>query len=86
MLRIVSITVATVLLDCVVGAGAGAPAVDESPAKTVPESTHASANANAKRFIICSPLRFEDAKPLITVCEVNTPLAYCPMAVHFICK
>ena len=69
MLRIVSITVATVLLDCVVGAGAGAPAVDESPgavagapvecaspANAVPESTHASAIANAKRFIIYSPL------------------------------
>lgn len=61
------ITVTATLLDCVVGAGApvecmspgtgsGAPVVCESPAKTEPESTHASATASAKRFIICSPL------------------------------
>jgi hypothetical protein len=55
-LRIVRITVAATLLDCVVGAGSGAPVVCTSPAKAEPERTHASAIANAKRFIVCSPL------------------------------
>ena len=44
-------------LDCVGGAtGAGAPTEYTSPANAEPDKTHASAIANAKRFIICSPL------------------------------
>lgn len=60
-LRIANITSAATL-DCVVGAGAsvecaspgagsGAPAVCMSPAKTEPESAHASAIASAKCLI-----------------------------------
>ena len=86
MLRIVSITVATTLLDCVAGAdagepvvcispgagapvvgispGAGAPVECISPAKAETESTHTSAIANTKRFIVCSPLSSSHASQL----------------------
>jgi len=44
------------------GGGAGAPVDGISPASAEPESTHASAIANARRFIVWgSPLSFEHA-------------------------
>ena len=44
--------------------GDGAPGVAMSPARAEPDSTHASAIANARRFILfISPLRVESYKP-----------------------
>ena len=71
---------ATMLLDCVVGAGApvecaspgagsGAPAECMSPAKAEPDRTHARATANAKRFIFGFSLEVGDASHFATVTE-----------------
>lgn len=55
---IVSITVVTTELDAS-GDGAGAAPVEcMSPAKAVPESAHASAIANTKRFIFVFSFEF----------------------------
>jgi hypothetical protein len=40
-----------------------------SPAKAVPESAHASAIANTKRFISVFSFEFEDARLLVTKTE-----------------
>jgi hypothetical protein len=45
--------------------GDGAPGLAMSPARAEPDSTHASAIANAKRFIIYSPLRIESCEDRI---------------------
>jgi hypothetical protein len=52
---IVSITVVTTELDA---CGDGASVVCMSPAKAVPESAHARAIANTKRFIFCFSFEF----------------------------
>ena len=54
---------------CVSPGGVGvspgaAPGLETSPARAEPERTHASAIANAKRFIIYSPLGVESYKAI----------------------